>query len=231
MIRRLWNLSARENMNLYLFVGTLIVVGAVFGVLLVRALTFEQQQDLAGYLGVYIGQIGESGSLDPAGTFRGSLLFYGKWLALIWLLGISVIGLPAVLILDFLKGVLIGFTVGLLLHEFAWRGLLFSFVAVAPQNALVVPALMIASVSSARFAYFVVRERLFLRKGRLLPPFLAHTAASALMLAVLCLASLYEAYLSPWLLELAAPRAAAPVTAISTDCHSSRFDFRNYPPL
>ncbi len=215
MKRRLWNLSARENMNLYLFVGTLVAVGAVFGALLVCALTFEQQQDLAGHLGIYIRRIGDPGALDPAGAFRSSLLFYGKWLALIWLLGISVIGLPAVMILDFLKGVLIGFTVGLLLHEFAWKGLLFSLAAVAPQNALVVPAMMIASVSSARFAYFVVRERLFRRKGMLLPPFLAHTAASALMLAVLCLASLYEAYLSPYLLELAAPRAETPETSIS----------------
>jgi stage II sporulation protein M len=215
MRKRLWNLRFRENLNLYLFVGTLIIVGAVFGMLLVRSLTFEQQQDLAGYLDSYMGQIVDEGGADAAGTFRSSLLFYSKWLILVWLLGISVIGLPAVLVIDFLKGVLIGFTVGVLLQEFSWRGLLLSLVALAPQNALAVPALMIASVSSARFAYFVVKDRLFQRKGLLLPPFLEHTAVSALMLAVLCLASLYEAYLSPWLMELAVPLAGRTDPAIS----------------
>lgn len=207
----MWNVSTRENMNLYLFVGVLLVVGAVFGALLVRALTFEQQRDLAEHLGLYLNAARDPGALNPAETFRDSLIFYGKWLALIWLLGLSVIGLPLVFILDFLKGVLIGFSVGLLVHEFAWNGVLFSFAAVAPQNALVLPALMIASVSSARFAYFVVTERLFRRKGRLLPPFLAHTAVAALMMAMLLMASLYEAYVSPMLLERAAPRADAAV--------------------
>ncbi|WP_370636365.1 stage II sporulation protein M [Cohnella sp. CFH 77786] len=212
---RLWNLSARENVNLYLFVGVLLVVGAVFGALLVHALTFEQQQELAEHLGHYMNTLEDPGSSNPADAFGSSFLFYAKWLLLIWLLGISVIGLPLVLVLDFLKGVLIGFAVGLLVHQYAWQGVLVSLAAVAPQNALVVPALMIASVSAARFAYFVVRERLFRRKGRLLPPFLAHTAAAALMLVMLGLASLYEAYVSPLLLERVAPQAS--VSGVSID--------------
>ncbi|WP_276351833.1 stage II sporulation protein M [Cohnella caldifontis] len=211
---RLWNLSARENLNLYLFVGVLLAVGAVFGVLLVHALTLEQRQELAQHLGVYLKSAKTPEDWNVAAAFRDSLLFYAKWLVLIWLLGVSVIGLPLVLILDFLKGVLIGFAVGLLVNEYAWQGVWFSLAAVAPQNALVIPALMIASVSSARFAYFVVKDRLFRRKGNLLPPFLAHTAAAALMMGMLALASLYEAYVSPLLLERAAPEAQAAVQSI-----------------
>lgn len=213
---RLWNLSARENANLYVFIGVLFVVGAVFGVLLVHALTFEQQQELAQRLGTYLASARDpaAAAVNGADAFRESFFFYFKWLALIWLLGVSVIGLPFVLVLDFLKGVLIGFTLGLLTQEWAWRGVLVFCAAVVPQNALVVPALIIASVSAARFAHFVVRERLFRRKGRLLPPFLAHTAAAAFMLAMLCLAALLEAYLSPMLLEKSAPQAAASLQSV-----------------
>lgn len=207
---KLWNLSARENANLYVFIGVLFVVGAVFGVLLVHALTFEQQQELTERLGAYMKSARETGAeMNEADAFRESFSFYFKWLALIWLLGVSVIGLPFVLLLDFLKGILIGFTLGLLTQEWAWRGVLVFCTAVVPQNALVVPALIVASVSAARFAHFVVRERLFRRKGRLLPPFLAHTAAAAFMLAMLGLAALLEAYLSPILLEMSVPQAAA----------------------
>jgi stage II sporulation protein M len=64
---------------------------------------------------------------------------------------------------------------------------------------------MIASISAARFAYFVVRERLFRRKGQLLPPFLAHTAVTGLMLIMIGVASSYEAFLSPLILERVTP--------------------------
>jgi stage II sporulation protein M len=202
---RLWNLSARDNLNLYVFIGVLIIVGAIFGALLVNALTLEQQQELADEIGNYMTSIQDSQHLVQKTTFWDSFMFYGKWLFLIWLLGLSVIGLPIVLALNFLKGVLIGFAGALLTQQLAWKGVIFFFVATAPQNALVIPALMIASISAARFAYFVVRERLFRRKGQLLPPFLAHTAVTVLMLVILCAASLYEAYLSPLLLERVTP--------------------------
>ena len=208
---RLWNLSARDNLNLYVFVGVLVVVGAIFGAMLVHALTLEQQQELADQIGVYMTNVKEPQQLSPAETFWETYWFYGKWLLLIWFLGLSVIGLPLVLVLDFLKGVLIGFAVALLAQQLAWKGVFFFFVATAPQNAIVIPALMIASISAARFAYFVVRERLFRRKGQLLPPFLAHTAVTGVMLVMLCVASLYEAFLSPLILERVTP------TVISTE--------------
>lgn len=216
---RLWNLSARDNLNLYVFMGVLIIVGAIFGALLVNALTLEQQQELADEIGAYMTNIKDPQHFSQAATFWDSFLFYGKWLFLIWLLGLSVIGLPLVLVLDFLKGVLIGFAVALLAQQLAWKGVFFFLVATAPQNALVIPALMIASVSAARFAYFVVRERLFRRKGQLLPPFLAHTAVMLVMLVMLCVASLYEAFLSPLILERITPS----VTAAEVSSLSSKF--------
>lgn len=186
-----------------MFLGVLVLVGTIFGAMLVYALTLDQQQELADAIGVYLVKIDSSGSVSPASTFRESFLLYGKWMLLIWFLGLSVIGLPLVFLLDFLKGVLIGFAAAVLAQQFAWNGVLFFLLATGPRNALVVPALMIASLSSARFAYFVVRERLFRRKGQLLPPFLAHTAVAAAMLLVLCVASLYEAFVSPdWLARI-----------------------------
>ncbi|MDG0813167.1 stage II sporulation protein M [Cohnella rhizosphaerae] len=91
----------------------------------------------------------------------------------------SVVGSPFVLALDFLKGVLIGFAVGLTVRHLAWKGVVVSLAVVAPQNLVILPALAIASVSAIRFAYYVGRERLFLGRGNLLPPLASHTGTSA----------------------------------------------------
>jgi stage II sporulation protein M len=202
---RLWNMSLRENLNLYVFMGVLVVVGAVFGVMLASALTLDQQQELADQMGIYMSTVRHADQFNHSAAFWDSFLFYGKWLGLIWLLGLSVIGIPLVLVLNFLKGMLIGFTVALLIQQMAWKGVYFFLASTALQNAIVVPALMIASVSASRFAYFIVRERLFRRKGQLLPPFLAHTAVNGLMLVMLLCASLYEAFVAPHLLAQVTP--------------------------
>lgn len=196
---RAWRLPGKEHAHLYAFVGALLLVGAVFGSLLVNALTLDQQQQLGEELGAYLTSLGRNETSDAA-AFRDSFLFYAKWLALIWLCGLSVVGLPGVFVLNFLKGMLIGFAVGLFVREMAWKGMLFSVAAMAPHNILAVPALLIASVSAIRFAKYVVRERLFRKRGRLLPAFRSHSVVALAMLAVLCGASLLEAYVSPMLL-------------------------------
>lgn len=205
---RTWSLSARDNLNLYVFIGVVMLCGAIFGVMLVNALTFEQQQELADELGVYLSSAGDPLSLQSSEAFWSRFALYFKWMGLIWLLGLSVIGLPLVLALDFMKGMLIGFAVGLFVRQLEWEGVLVSLAAVAPQNAVVVPAFMLASVSASRFAYYIVRERLFRKKGKLLPPFLQHSAVAFVMLLLLGCAAAYEAYLSPMLLELVVPAAA-----------------------
>ncbi|RUS48103.1 stage II sporulation protein M [Cohnella sp. AR92] len=202
---RLWNLSARDNQNMYIFIGVLLLSGAVFGAVLVNALTLDQQQDLADRLKVYWQTFSDPSALDAGAAFWDRFFLYAKWLLLIWMLGLSVIGLPFVMVLDFLKGVLLGFSVGLIVRELSWHGALLSLAAVAPQNLIVIPALIIASVSASRFAYYVVRERLFRRKGNMLPPLLAHTAVAGAMLLMLAAASLYEAYVSPLVIERIAP--------------------------
>ncbi|WP_271750836.1 stage II sporulation protein M [Cohnella sp. JJ-181] len=196
MKRGAHEMPLRGKLNLYLFVGVLIAVGAVFGALVVNALSLEQQQTLSDELGAYLGGTA-SGAMAPIDVFRERLFFHLKWLGLLWLLGISVVGSPFVLALDFLKGVLIGFAVGLTVRHLAWKGVAVSFAVVAPQNLVVVPALAIASVSAIRFAYYVGRERLFLGRGRLLPPLASHTGTSAALFVVLGIAAMWEAFVVP----------------------------------
>jgi len=200
MSDRPWCRPCREHAPLYVFVGALILTGAGFGVFLVDALSLEQRLELAARLDAYRWTLIRPEGADAAAAFRDSFLFYARWLGLIWLLGLSVIGLPGVLALDFLKGVMIGFAAGLMVREMDGEGLLLAFAAMAPHNALAVPALMIASVSSIRFAGWMAGERLLRKRGRLLPPFRSHGLTALAMLAPLCGAAMTEAYLTPLLL-------------------------------
>lgn len=198
--------TLKDQTPLYVFVSVLFLMGVVFGALMVNALTLEQQQDISRYLGDFFLSINEGGAEFQPQTFWDVAALHLKWLGLIWLLGLSVIGLPGILILDFLKGVLIGFTVGCLVGQYTWKGLLFALVSVAPHNLIVIPALLIASVAAVGFSLNIIRSRVLMsRTGHATRPFLSYTGLTLVMAAVLLAVSSFETWVTPVLMSWVTP--------------------------
>ena len=167
--------NIRQFVHLYIFVSVLFVVGVIFGALLVNALTLEQQEELNRQISQVFLHINTP---QDAATFWSSLWMYWRWILLIALLGISIIGFPLVLLVDFVKGALIGFTVGTLVSQYSWKGIIVALAAVAPQNLFTIPLILIASVASIAFALHILKHRLFVPKLRSMKePFLNYALA------------------------------------------------------
>ncbi len=200
-----WKMALHAHVSPVLFVFVLFAMGSLFGFMLVMALSIDQHQQLSSFIGGFL-QLAIQGDLvDIRLTFWQSYSVHVKWIAITWMLGISVIGLPLIALLDFIKGALIGFTVGYLATQFSWKGLLFSLGAVLPSNLLVVPALLISSAAAISFSVFLVRARLQPGGYGIAPTFWKFTLLHVCMLIVMAGAALIEVFISPHLLRWLAP--------------------------
>ncbi|UUZ94347.1 stage II sporulation protein M [Paenibacillus sp. P25] len=155
----------KEHLSYYIFVGVIFVTGVIFGAVMVGALSLEQKQEITRYLGNFFSSV-EQGALtgDVQSSFRESFSMHIKWILIIWILGLSVIGSPLILILDFLKGVLVGFTVGYMVGTMSWKGLLFALVSVVPQNLIVIPTSLVCSATAIAFTVHLVKNRFFQKR-------------------------------------------------------------------
>lgn len=198
----------QESASLYVFVSVLFLMGVVFGAMLVNALSLEQQQDVSRALGQYFQAIDrpQDAEASRAASFIDTFGSLVKWIVLIWALGLSVIGLPFILIVNFIKGVLIGFSIGYLVGQYAWKGLLFALTAVVPQNLLAVPALLVTSVAAISFSLFLIRNHFFRHRGSVSRQFAGYNAIAVGMAVVMAAVSLLETYVTPELLRWVAPR-------------------------
>lgn len=199
----------KDHLPFYLFVFVLFVTGIVFGAVMVGALTLEQRQELARHLSGFFVTVDQGGGFDTSGSFQQSLMLHLKWILLIWVLGLSVIGLPLVYALDFLKGVLVGFTVGYMIGQYSWKGMLFALVSVLPQNLIIIPAIVVTSVAATAFAVQLVKMRVIGRQGQLVPIFARYSGTALLMALLVIAAALYEGYLSPELMKWVTPMLLA----------------------
>ncbi|MCM3747334.1 stage II sporulation protein M [Paenibacillus pasadenensis] len=195
-----------EQRVLLLFLTILFGAGVIFGALLASGLDGDQRSVLQEELNVFLLQLAQHGSGDEGGKaeFWQSFWLHGRWLLVIALMGLAVIGLPVILALDFFKGVLVGFAVATLAIQHGGKGLAFSLLSVLPANLLSVPAYLAASAASISFATFIIRFRLIRRSGSLLPAASTLAVTTAGMLLVLAGASALDAWLSPALMAWAA---------------------------
>ncbi|MDR0266591.1 stage II sporulation protein M [Paenibacillus sp.] len=197
----------KEQTVLYIFVAVLFLVGVIFGALMVNALSLEQQQDLGRYLQNFFWTVDQSDTgTGAAQTFWSIAGLHLKWVGLIWFLGLSVIGLPGILILDFLKGVLIGFTVGYLVGQFSWKGLLFALVTVAPPNLLITPVLIVSSVSAISFSLHVIKNRVMLHnRVNVVGPFVSYVGLTVVMCLIMLGISSFETWVTPAMMKWVTP--------------------------
>lgn len=198
-------LYMKEHLSLYVFVGIIFLIGVVFGAVMVNALSLEQKQEISRHLSNFFLSVDQGEFTDVKSSFQQSFSLHIKWILMIWILGMSVIGLPLIWILDFLKGVLVGFTVGYLVGQLSWKGLLFALVSVAPQNLIVIPALIVCSVTAMAFSIHMVKHRFMPRRGAFYEPFMKYSATVLLSIALLAGAALMEAYVSPMMMKWVTP--------------------------
>ncbi|MBA2870052.1 stage II sporulation protein M [Anoxybacillus calidus] len=195
-------LHFREHSSIYLFMIVLFLMGVIFGAIVVNSLNFSQKQDLYYYLTRFFGQV-SSGELASAyDMFQQSYFHNIKYIGLMWILGISIIGLPIILILLFLKGIVVGFTVGFLVNQMGWHGFLLSFVSVMPQNLLIIPAFIIMGAVSVSFSLKMVRNQFMKRAYEPVFPMIVRYTLVMIFVSIGLLASSFiEAYLSPSLMK------------------------------
>lgn len=187
-----------EYRAIYLFTVILFFMGVIFGAIVVNSLSLTQKNDLYVYLTQFFGQLSKGEIASSTAMFTQSFAHYAKYVGLMWILGLSIIGLPLIFILLFLKGIVVGFTVGFLVNQMGLTGFMLSFVSIMPQNFVVVPAFIVVAAASIAFSLKMIRNQFFKKSNiAIFPQFMRYSFLILCVGAVLCLASVFEAFVSP----------------------------------
>ncbi|GAK02339.1 stage II sporulation protein M [Geomicrobium sp. JCM 19037] len=202
-VERQIHIHISEYRSLYVFSAVLFFMGIIFGAIVVNSLSLSQKEDLFIYLQQFFGQVGDGQLTADGDLFWESFVHYIKYIGLMFVLGLSVIGSPLILLLLFLKGIAIGFTVGFLVNQMGIEGFVLSLVTVLPQNILLVPIIMISAVLSVAFSLRLIRQQFIktIRPEPIFPHFVRMCMFMVVAIVVIVGAAAIEAFVSPSLLS------------------------------
>ncbi|MBE6149915.1 MAG: hypothetical protein E7170_04265 [Firmicutes bacterium] len=151
MISRFKN-RLKVDKELSLFLIILLVIGIISGSIFSSILNNNDKTLVTEHLNTFLTSI-ENNNLDYINSFKNNITTELLYTAIIWLLGISIIGLPIIIIMYFSSNFILGFTIGSIITTFKLKGCLFAFIYVFPSEILKIISQILLVMYSMSFSF------------------------------------------------------------------------------
>ncbi|WZL74915.1 stage II sporulation protein M [Clostridiaceae bacterium 35-E11] len=186
------------NLIIYFLVCMFFIIGISAGAFTIKALGNIQKQELINYLKNFFQILGDK-PIDEFSVLKQSLTNNLQTGAFIWLLGITVIGVPLILLLIAIRGFVIGFTVGFLTEQLGFKGILFSLLSIFPQNLFIIPSILVIAVIGISFSTMMIRNKLNKShyNNSTFRQFIMYSTIVFSIFSVIILGCIMEAYVTP----------------------------------
>ncbi len=200
-IFRIWKYHLSDHIFLYLLTILAFIIGSAVGAYTIKTLGIYELRELVEYLDYFLKgmPVWQINSIIVA---QDAILNNLKFILLIWFLGLTVIGIPIILLVIAAKGFILGFTVGFLVIEKEMIGLFISIFGVLPQNLFYIPGLIVCGVAAITFSLSLFKGTLNRKKLSISKMFVNYL----LLLIFICLLSLMggllEGYFAPTAMKL-----------------------------
>lgn len=148
----------QNNIKFYFASMLCLFIGIIIGIYSVKYMGTFEKSDLTSYLSNFSTALG-SQSVDYKSIFLVTLKNNIPLIFAIWFLGLTMVGLPVILMLNLFKGFTLGFSISFIISQMGIRGLWITLAGIIPQNIIYIPVIVISSVIAMEFSTAVFRNR------------------------------------------------------------------------
>ncbi|WP_073195907.1 stage II sporulation protein M [Caloranaerobacter azorensis] len=202
-LKKIFNNHFQKYIFLYFLVIVFLMIGISTGAITIRTVDDTAREQIINYLGSFSSIISKDADLNTIKVFRYSITNNIQTIIAIWLLGITVIGVPIVLIIIALRGFIIGFTVAFFIKEFKIKGLTLSLLYLLPQNVFLIFGFIVTSVISILFSISILKNRInVIRRPSFLNRFVNYTITMFIISIIIIIGSLVESFTTPIFLKV-----------------------------
>lgn len=159
--KKIFNFNEHLQDNFWLYMISLLCVftGIVLGIYAVKYMGDFENSNLSNYLSSFTENIGQE-NFQYRNMFTDILKNNLPYIISIWFLGLTMIGIPIILVIDLIKGFTLGFTISFMIKGFGTKGISVVLLGVLPQNLVYIPCIIISSVIAMEFSMTILKDRI-----------------------------------------------------------------------
>lgn len=182
-----------ENINIYLKILIIFIIGICIGIVVVNNLPETSLQTINEYINNSINMLKSNNDISKIQILKSSIFKNIVIILIIWIFGLTFIGSFILYIVALIIGITFGYTLAAIMTSFTFiQGVLFFLTAMLLQNIINIPSIVFLIVQGIK-----AQKELFSKQNTSIKYILArHSAYSILVMILLIFASFIEAYVS-----------------------------------
>ena len=114
----------KKNKYKYLFLITIIILGFLSGIVLANILSYNDKKEVGEIVETYFLNLKNNESINYIGNFLNNLGVNFFYLLLLFIFGISIIGIVLNPFILYFKSLITGFSVGIIISLYSFKGIL-----------------------------------------------------------------------------------------------------------
>ncbi|MGH4050469.1 MAG: stage II sporulation protein M [Clostridium sp.] len=195
------NKHIQENFWLYIISILCVFTGIILGIYSVRYMGTIERNDLVNYLMNFVDPSNTSG-ISYKSIFFQSIKNNLPIIVFLWFLGLTIVGIPIIIIIDLLKGFTIGFTFSFMISGLGNSGIGIAMLGVLPQNLIYIPCIIFASVVSMEFSIMLLKSKFNKQwTSSISSRLLYYSVIFIVIIVLLFIGIVIESYIAPYFVK------------------------------
>jgi len=133
MHKKFLDKDLRKNKYKYLFLITIVIIGIISGIIFSNILSYNDKQEVTNILKDYFINLKDNQDINYLNNFFNILGSNFIYLILMFIFGISIIGIIFNIFVLYFKSFIIGFSMGSIILTYSFKGILGAFLYIFPH--------------------------------------------------------------------------------------------------
>ena len=192
----------QKNKYKYIFLLTIILIGFISGIVFSNILIYNDHQEMSNTLKDYFLGIKNNQSINYLGNFLNIFSVNYLYMLLIWIFGLSIIGIILNPFILYFKSFVIGFSVGIIISVYSYLGILGSLLYLFPHLLINLLVYTLLSFYGIKLSIKLFKA-LFLHKNFNFQDFMKkYLKILGLASIILLITTLYETFLADFVMKI-----------------------------
>ena len=181
---------------------SILILGVISGAIFSNIIDLNDKKLVLDKIQLFISNI-DTQSINNIESFKNSIITNLSYSIIIWILGMTIIGIIINIFLLYLKGFIFGFTLSAFILTYSYKGMILSILYTLFGQLLNLVVIMILSIYSIMFTFNFVKQIIKSKYNMNIPKYFKNYSLIFLITIIISLiSSISEAFIFPTLIKI-----------------------------